>query len=113
MIKIREAQEDFCKPKFIGREVKRLVRAFKDRIINLDGLLNGLFWIQPYQQNNVLFIKYLITAYKVIKNKTFIFWKLNLSQFSYNKIFNFCAQISELCEIDVSDVFFYVEPRWP
>ena len=75
--------------------------------------MNTLMFLQPYEMNNILIIKYFICMYNVITNGTFTFWLNSLTNYQYYKTFTFQAKIENLCFLDTDDIFFQLEPHWP
>ena len=64
----------FCDPNKIVKKFEKVVNKFNtDANFNLDCLMNALMYLQPYQNTNILLIKYFISIYKLIHNGTFTF----------------------------------------
>ena len=103
----------FCRPEYISRRFKKTLSQFNANTISFNELFNTLMFLQIYEINNILIIKYFICIYNVITNGTFTFWYYDISATNFNKTFSFEANINDLCYYYTDDVFFQLEPHWP
>ena len=104
----------FCDPKKIVKKFEKVVKKFNtDANFNLDCLMNALMYLQPYQNNNILLIRYFISIYKLIINGTFTFWKYSVTPSNFYRVFTFQAKIKDLCNFITEDTFYFRAPHWP
>ena len=103
----------FCRPKFIIRRFKKALERFNNHSISINELFNTLMFLQPYEMNNVIIIKYFVCIYNIITNGTFTFWNFEINNTDYNSVFTFNVNLNNLVTYYTNDIFFELEPHWP
>ena len=70
-------------------------------------------FLQPYEMNNIIIIKYFVCIYNIITNGTFTFWNFEINNTDYNSVFTFNVNLNNLVTYYTNDIFFELEPHWP
>ena len=103
----------FCKPKFIIKRFEKALKRFNNYSISFNELFNTLMFLQPYELNNIIILKYFTCVYKVITNGTFTFWNFGINTADYISVFTFNVNLNNLVTYYTNDIFLELEPHWP